>query len=126
MSPAITLALLSVNVVAMACSVYFAQQAATTAVAIRTGSAQGVRLSKQHRFLLLQGVWIAPVISEFALTVTLCLFNLQIAAHTASEGPRLLANLSVFFWGLAAVSTLSFAINDAFGLYAAVRDDSGA
>jgi hypothetical protein len=63
MSPAITLALLSVNVAAMVCSVYFNQQATAIAMAIRTGSAQGVRLSKQHRLLLLNGVWIAPPVA---------------------------------------------------------------
>lgn len=126
MSPEVTLALLSANVIAMACSVYFAQQAATCALAIRTGSAGGIRLSKQQRLLMLHGVWIAPVISELGLSVTLYLFNSQIAAYAASDGLVLLANISAFFWALAVVGTLGFGINDVFGLRAAVRSAADA
>jgi hypothetical protein len=123
MSPTITLALLSVNVVAFACSVYFNQQAATTARAIRTGYEQGVRLSKQHRLLLLHGVWIAPVVAQLALSVTLILFNLHIGAQTVSEGLRSIAHIEVFFWGIAVVGTLGFGPIDAFAMRAEVHQD---
>jgi len=123
MSLTISLALLSVNVVAMACSVYFNQQATALAMAIRTGSAQGVRLSRQHRLLLLNGVWLAPVVAQFGLCVTLAVFNLQIAADTASEGASLLAYLQVFLWSLAVVATLGFGINDAIAIRAEVHQD---
>jgi hypothetical protein len=51
------------------------------------------------------------------------LFNLQIAANTASEGLRLLANLEVFLWSVGAVAALGFGINDAIAIRAEVHQD---
>jgi hypothetical protein len=121
MSPAITLALLSVNVVGIACSAYFARQAVTYAITIRTGFAQGVRLSKQHRLLLLNGVWIAPVMMQLGQSMMLIWFNLQIASHTPFEGLRFLAYLNVFFWTIALVGTLGYGSIDALAIRAEVR-----
>jgi hypothetical protein len=123
MSPEITLALLSVNVVSMACSSHFAQQSATIGITIRTGIAQGVRLSKQHRLSLLTGVWAAPAISELGLSATMSWFNFQIAGHTEFDGLRMLAYLNMFFWSLAVVGALGFGIIDAFTLRAEVYAD---
>jgi hypothetical protein len=126
MSPAITLALLSANLVGLACSGYFARQAATYAIMIRTGFAQGVRLSKQHRLLLLNGVWIAPVMMQLGLSMMLIWFNLQIAAHTAFEGLHFLAYMNVFFWSIALVGTLGYGPIVALAIRAEVRGDTDA
>ena len=61
MTPAVSLALLSVNVVALACVVYFATQAGAIAMVIRTGSDRGVRVSQRNRLLMRFGNWLAPV-----------------------------------------------------------------
>jgi len=122
MSPAISLALLSVNVLGMTCGVYFARQASSISIAIRTGSNQGVPLSKKDRLLMLNGAWISPVYTQFFLFATLAWFNFEIAAQTVSDGARSLAYFSMFVFGLGAFATLGFGTNEAIAMRTELRD----
>lgn len=125
MSPAVSLALLSVNVFAFYCSHSFAKHAGEINLAIRTGKSHGVRTSKKERLMMISSMWFAPVITQVGLASSLILLNLEVAAETESEGARILAYVSVFFWGIAVLGTFGFGINDAVQMRASVRSEAG-
>lgn len=121
MSPAVSLALLSVNVLALTSAVYFAVQAGAIAIVIRTGSDRGVPVSKRNRLLMLFGNWLAPVVTQIGLDLTMLLFNVAILRHSASDEISVLASVSIFFWSLAALGTVGFGLNEAFAMRAQLR-----
>jgi uncharacterized membrane protein len=124
MSPAIALALLSMNLVGLFCSVYFAKEAGTIEVEIRSGVIKGIPISKRDRLLMLTGNWLAPVTAQLGLNVMLLFFNLEIAAHVVSVGARSLAYLSALFWILAGLGTVGFGTIHLIAMRARVRSDA--
>jgi hypothetical protein len=90
-------------------------------IAIRTGSNQGVPLSKRDRQLMLDGAWISPVYLQFFLFVTMAWFDFEVASETVSDGARSLAYFCSFVFGLGTVATVGFGADEAIAMRAELR-----
>ena len=124
MSSAVSLALLSVNLVGLALVTYCANSATGIGFAIRTGLHQGSPLSRDDRLMLLHAAWLGPVAMQFMVGVIMLLFNLEIANQTLSDVTSTLAHVSMLLWGMAAFSVATLGTNEALYLRKRLMQDA--
>ena len=124
MSSAVSLALLSVNLVGLALVTYCANSATGIGFAIRTGLHQGSPLSREDRLMLLHAAWFGSLATQFVVGVIMLLFNLEIANQTLSDVTSALAHISMLIWGMVAFSIVALGTNEALYLRKRVMQDA--